>query len=120
MDDDADWYYIGRISVNEWQAERAVGKLTIECDCEPYKMADTEVFQMVSGEAVEVILPNAKKHVIPLITITGNVELTFGTNYYALTDGPYELPGVTLVEGENTIKLDGTGTATFEYVQRGL
>ena len=120
LDDDADWYYIGRISVNEWQAERAVGKLTIECDCEPYKMADTEVMQMVSGEAVEVILPNAKKHVIPLITITGTVDLTFGTNFYALTEGPYELPGVTLVEGENTVLLDGTGTATFAYVQRGL
>ena len=37
MDDDPEWYYIGRISVSEWKAERNIGKLTIDCDCEPYK-----------------------------------------------------------------------------------
>lgn len=37
MDDDPDWYYTGRISVSEWKADRNIGKLTIDCDCEPYK-----------------------------------------------------------------------------------
>lgn len=37
LDDDPEWYYIGRISVSEWKAERLTGKLTIDCDCEPYK-----------------------------------------------------------------------------------
>jgi hypothetical protein len=37
LDDDPDWYYIGRISVSEWKADRNIGKLTIDCDCEPYK-----------------------------------------------------------------------------------
>lgn len=37
LDDDPEWYYIGRISVSEWKADRNIGKLTIDCDCEPYK-----------------------------------------------------------------------------------
>lgn len=37
LDDDSEWYYIGRISVSEWKAERNIGKLTIDCDCEPFK-----------------------------------------------------------------------------------
>ena len=37
LDDDPEWYYIGRISVSEWKADKIIGKLTIDCDCEPYK-----------------------------------------------------------------------------------
>ena len=37
LDDDPDWYYIGRITVSEWKANRLIGKLTIDCDCEPFK-----------------------------------------------------------------------------------
>ncbi len=37
LDDDPGWYYIGRISVSEWKVDRNIGKLTIDCDCEPYK-----------------------------------------------------------------------------------
>lgn len=37
LDDDPEWYYIGRITVDEWKADRNIGKLTIDCDCEPYK-----------------------------------------------------------------------------------
>lgn len=37
MDDDPEWGYAGRITVSEWKAEKAVGKITIECDCDPFK-----------------------------------------------------------------------------------
>ena len=37
LDADPEWYYIGRISVSEWKADRRIGLLTIDCDCEPYK-----------------------------------------------------------------------------------
>lgn len=121
LDDDSEWYYVGRISVNEWQAEKAIGKITIECDCEPYKckLADTVVTVDVDGTR-QVILKNTRKPVIPLITITGNINLTFDTNFYSLSDGDYELPAVKLTDGNNAILLEGTGTASFRYLQRGL
>lgn len=122
LDDDAEWQYIGRITVSEWKAEKAVGKLTIDCDCEPYKsrLGDTVIYQMVEGTETTVILPNGRKPVVPIIDITGNINLTFGTNFWALTEGRYELPAVRLVNGDNTILLSGTGTATFSYLERGL
>lgn len=122
LDDDAEWFYYGRIIVSEWKADKNVGKLTIDCDCEPYKsrLGDTVVFQMVEGTEVTVILPNGRKPVVPVIDITGNVNLTFGTNFWALTEGKYELPAVQLVNGDNIILLNGTGTATFSYRERGL
>ena len=36
-DEDPEWFYTGRISVSEWKAEKNIGKLTIDCDCEPYR-----------------------------------------------------------------------------------
>ena len=37
LDDDPDCYYIGRLTVSEWKADRLIGKLTIDCNCEPFK-----------------------------------------------------------------------------------
>lgn len=122
LDDDSEWYYTGRITVSEWKAERNIGKLTIDCDCEPFKTrhGDTVIFQAVEGTEATVILPNGIKPVVPIIDITGNINLTFGTNFWALSEGRYELPAVKLVNGENTILVEGTGTATFTYRERGL
>ena len=121
LDDAPEWYYTGRISVSEWKVEKAVGKLTIDCDCEPYKtkLSETVVTAAVNGPA-SVILTNSKKIVVPTIDITGEVSLTFGENFYTLAAGRYDLPGVQLVNGENTILLDGAGTASFRYLERGL
>ena len=34
---DDDWYYTGRVSVNDWTADRSIGRFSVDCDCEPYK-----------------------------------------------------------------------------------
>lgn len=121
LDDDPDWYYAGRVTVSEWKADRNIGKLTIDCDCEPYKtkIEKTVVFVEVNGETT-VILPNSNKTVVPTIDITGEISLTYGMNFYTLSAGRYDLPAVRLTKGENTILLSGTGTASFSYGERGL
>ena len=121
LDDDPEWYYVGRITVSEWKANKAIGKLTIDCDCEPYKtkINETVVVAEVTEETT-VILPNSKKRVVPTIDITGTVNLTYGVNFYALSEGRYDLPAVLLENGNNSILLSGSGTATFTYLERGL
>ena len=37
LSDDPEWYYTGRISVNEWKADKNIGKITVDCDCAPFK-----------------------------------------------------------------------------------
>lgn len=37
LDADPEWYYTGRVSVSPWKSEKNIGKITIDCDCEPYK-----------------------------------------------------------------------------------
>lgn len=66
LDDDPDWYYVGRITVSEWKAEKNIGKLTIDCDCDPfkYKKDETVVLKTVSGSTSFNLL-NSRKNVVP-------------------------------------------------------
>ena len=37
FDEEPEWYYIGRINIAEWKADKRVGTITVDCDCEPFK-----------------------------------------------------------------------------------
>lgn len=51
LSDDPNYYYIGRISVHEWKADKRIGRFTVDCDCEPYKYktAGTTVSAVLDG-----------------------------------------------------------------------
>lgn len=121
LDDDPSYFYKGRVTINEWKSEKNLGQIVIEVDAEPYKykVQETVVTKAVTG-TVELVLVNGRKKIVPTIDITGNINLTYGLNYYSLSEGRYELPAVRLEEGENIITLNGTGTATFTYREGGL
>ena len=124
LDDDPDWYYIGRISVSEWKAERNIGKLVVDCDCEPYKyqISTTTVTKSISGTST-ITLPNSRKRVVPEVKVTSSsgLSITFGSgNLWTLASGSYLLPELELVEGDNLVTVTGTGSITFTYTQGTL
>ena len=47
LDDDPEFYYVGRISVSEWKTDKSIGKLTIDCDCDPWKFKTKTTSKMV-------------------------------------------------------------------------
>lgn len=49
LDADPEWYYIGRVTVSEWKADKRIGKLTIDCDCEPYRYRVTSQTVNLTG-----------------------------------------------------------------------
>lgn len=116
LDDDPEWYYIGRISVSEWKAEKAVGKLTIDCDCEPYKykLTETAVAVVVTGTN-SVVLPNGRKRVVPEITTDAEMKITFGAYSGTFSAGTFTIPELVLAPGKNTVKVTGTGNISFRY-----
>ena len=116
LDDDPEWYYIGRISVSEWKAEKAVGKLTIDCDCEPYKyrLAETVVAVVVNGTN-SVVLPNGRKRVVPEITTDAEMKITFGAYTGTFDAGTFTIPELVLAAGRNTVKVTGAGNISFRY-----
>lgn len=121
LDEDPDFYYSGRISVKEWLADKSIGKITIECDCNPYKLKKnkTVISTAISTEKT-VVLPNLRKHVVPLFKSKDNMTIEFAGNSYSMSAGESKFPSIVLKEGENTLKLKGNGTVTIEYQEGGL
>ena len=121
IDDDTEWYYTGRITVSEWKADKNIGKLTIDCDCEPYKLkiSETIVSKAVSG-TLNIVLLNSRKRVIPTITTDAEMTISFGTYSGTFSAGTFRIPELELSEGNNTVTVTGTGNISFQYREGGL
>lgn len=121
LDDDADWYYMGRISVSPWKAEKNIGKLTIECDCDPYKLEKnvTKFSQNVTSSAT-ITLTNSRKRVVPTITTNAEMTIAFGNYRGTFSAGTFVIPELELHEGNNTVTVTGTGNITFQYRKGAL
>lgn len=119
LDDDPSFFYVGRCGVSKYTNEKNIGKITVTCDCEPYKYKATEtvVTQAVEGATV-ITLTNSRKRAVPLVTIAteNSLNIVFNTvNVWDLGAGSYMLPELELVEGENLVTATGTGTITFTW-----
>lgn len=124
LDDDPLFYYVGRCYVSSFANEKNIGKVSVECDCEPwkYKAAKTVVTQAVSGEST-IPLPNLRKRVVPEVAITADSALHIVyeiSNIWDLGSGSYTLPELELKAGENTVSVTGTGNITFSYQEAAL
>lgn len=121
LDDDPDFYYIGRVTVSAWKANKNVGEITIDCECEPYKykMYETIITEEISGTK-EIVLNNLRKRVNPVITTSAEFTLAFNNSSYVLSAGTWIIPELSLTAGKNFITVTGTGTIEFKYQEGGL
>lgn len=121
LDDDPSFFYIGRCFVSSYKNEHGIGRITVECDCEPYKyMAEkTVVYQAVDG-TVNIPLLNSRKHAVPVITTTADMTIVFGDGTWTHGAGTFTIPELELVEGENIVTVTGTGKITFTWQEGDL
>lgn len=122
LNNDEDYYYIGRASISDWECVKRKGKIVIQVDCEPYKYAVIETVRTVSvtNQTKTIILINNRKMVCPTLTVTGAITLTIDGVDYELSEGKQQLTNFILVEGNNTIKVSGDGTLVITYRQGAL
>lgn len=117
LDDDSEFYYVGRIFVSAFENEKSVGKLSIECDCEPfkYKKELTSISQMLNG-STQFNFRNLRKSVIPTITVTGETTIVFDNSTFVLSAGTYSDERIMFTGGDNLLTATGTNvTLTVEY-----
>lgn len=121
LDADPNYIYRGRLDISSFTNDKNIGNISIECDCEPFKLkaSDTVVTQAVSGTA-SIVLNNSRKRVVPEITATAAMTIVFNGNTYSIGSGTYILPAIELKEGANTLTVSGTGNITFKYREGGL
>lgn len=116
LDADPEWFYMGRITVSEWKADKTIGMLTIDCDCEPFKQSiyTTTVSKVVASNAT-IALANDKMPCVPTITTNAEFLVSFGGYNDIYPAGTFTIPELELHEGTNQVYVEGNGSISFTY-----
>lgn len=122
LDDDPNFYYVGRCAVDKWKADKNIGKITVEADCEPYKYknAVTTVSRSITSSGT-ISLTNLKKSVVPKISTNAPITIGWTGGSASLSAGNNQIiPELVLREGTTTVTVTGTATLTFSYQEGEL
>lgn len=131
---DLGFYYIGRVSVKEFETEDLLKNITIEVNAEPYKydinssnedwLWDPFSFEdgiinetkdiVVNGEK-EIAIYGRRKKVIPEITCDNEFKVTFNSNEYSLLPTTQKVLDIQICEGRNILTFKGNGTISISY-----
>ena len=121
LDDDPDYFYLGRVSVDKYDSDSILHTITVTATCQPYKVqAVTESFTITTEDTIFSLL-GGKMPVVPTITVTKDTTLVWAGSSYSLSAGTHKLLDVVITEGINNLMArvtTGTGTIRFKY-QRG-
>lgn len=118
LPDDEDHYLTGRLAITNRENVAGYGSITFEAICDPWFYANNNTVRTVTATstAQTILLSNSGvKTAVPDITVTGSVNLTYGSNTVALSSGNYKLADLKLKTGNTTVTVSGSGTISFSY-----
>lgn len=121
LDSDPDFYYMGRVYIDEWASSPVLQTINVKCDCEPYKykLNPTSVTQAVTTTKTTTFA-NLRKSVSPTFTIDAEFNIVFGEISITHSAGTFTVPEIQFVAGNNSVTFNGTGNVTVQYQERGL
>lgn len=124
LDEDPDWYYIGRVAL-ESPSYDGVWLFEIAGSLYPYKLKATEtsVTAPLTDADADISLSCDRRPVVPTITTTAETVLTWGADSYTVNAGAHQLPGIRLTQGTHTLKArttSGAGEITITYQEGSL
>lgn len=133
-EDDPDYYYEGRFTLNAWQSNQTFSTITIDYSVAPYKTSvygtldewlwdpfsfEDGIIQVledypIDGETSILIIGYPRKSA-PMFTASASMSLVFKGKTYPVPEGVSFFPELLLDEGENILVVDGHGTLTIDY-----
>ena len=125
FDRDPIYYYNARITIKDVERHWGYCELSLECRAKPYKMEqfETAITVLPTGSAT-VTLTNTRMPVVPTITVSAEMTLTFTlegkVNTVNLSAGTHVIPPLVLAEGDTKIGITGAGRITFTYRKGAL
>ena len=138
-DDDPAFYYIGRVSVDNWNSDSRVGKLVVNCTVEPFKYDilssavdwEWDIFDFDQGiinETGELIVDGTRtitlicrrKRMFPIFTASAAITVKFDGVTYNLPAGSNKIYDIFLCERENELTFTGNGTVSIDYIGGSL
>ena len=125
FDRDATYYYDARMTIEDVERHAGYCELSLECRAKPYKLEhfETAITVLPTGSAT-VTLTNTRMPVVPVITVSAGMTLTFTLlgkdSTVNLSAGTHIIPSLVLMEGDTEIGITGTGRITFTYRKGAL
>ena len=135
FDDDPSFYWIGRVSINDWATDRNLGTMVVEATVEPFKYDvfssavdwEWDIFDFENGiinELGELVIDGEtsvtiicrKKRMFPIFTASAAMTVTYDGETFNLSKGSQKMYDIFLVEGNNELTFKGNGTITIEYI----
>ena len=117
FDDDPNYTWNGRISVQHFLSDQGEGTLSVHISSDPFKLKQSNTVVTRNG-AGTVTLTNSDMPVVPVITTTAEMGISFtidGNEYSAQINGTATVPQLVLPKGNTVVTVTGTGTITFTY-----
>lgn len=118
-------YLVGRVQVCQEYNDMAHCAVSVNALCEPWMYAVRETviaLAAVDAEQTTQLINAGRLAVVPTVTVTGEVSLTYSGNTWALGEGEYLLPELYLTPGTaygqpgmHELTYKGTGTVSFAY-----
>ena len=134
LEDDPEYYYEGRLFVNQWLSDKDNSTITIEYNLAPYKkykLSDRrwiwDTFNFETGLVREYrnIVVN-KEHTmnvigdrmscIPTITVSNDMKLIYENKEYKLSRGVNIIEKIVIKNGENPMKFMGNGIVSIDLL----
>lgn len=121
LPDDELHYITGRVHVAKNYNDPAHAAVTVTAVCDPWRYNNYEtVIGLTAGAEAQTarLTNNGRRSVVPLLQITGEgaaVNLTFGSQAWALSAGTYQLPDLVVPQGGVEVTYSGTGALSFTY-----
>ena len=125
FDRDPTFYYDARVTIENVERHWGYCELSLECRAKPYKLEqfETAITVLPAGTAT-VTLTNTRMPVVPVITVSAGMTLTFTLlgkdSTVNLSAGTHFIPSLVLMEGDTEIGITGTGRITFTYRKGAL
>ncbi len=134
LDNDPQFYYIGRIKMDIDKTDKDSSKIVLSGDVDPYKhelysslddwIWDTFNFEtgiireykdiQVDG-SYELMIPGLRKRIVPTIECSAPMQVTYNNRTYSLLEGKNKVFDIWIGEGENFLTFIGTGTVSVDY-----
>lgn len=119
LPDDSTHYLVGRLHVSKEYNDPAHAAVRVTAVCEPWRYNNDETVVNLTASETEqttTLANQGRRTVVPVLVIAdGDVSLVYGTNSWTLSAGTYQLPDLTLQQGENSLTYSGAGTITITY-----
>ena len=120
LEEEPDWYYEGRVEVNNWASNEDYSRITLDYDLDPFKYQATATEQTITltNNYVMKTFTSNRMPIVPKFTLSGNnasCTVKYKRSEYALATGESAVAAIRFEEGDNYIEVKGSGTLKITY-----